>query len=172
MAMFTAYIFDGTRTAQKALDALYDNDDVYPWVDDVATISRDKLGRVRIHSTWAQDEMGSLGLGMGALTGALLGALVPPVGVAASEAALAGSAVGGSLWGIMGLTADAALDDPKLDQFADKLKKDTSAIVLVTDELYYEDFISYLEPMGGTIYQTSLDGDDIKYIQKKVKEYS
>ena len=186
MATFTAYTFNGKKTAQNVLNRIEDSY-TYGWVDDLAVISKDDLGRIRIHSTWAQDNLGEAGLGWGALTGALLGLMAGPGGALAStaattltssEAAAAGAAAGGSLWGLLGLTTDAALDDPRLDEFADQLTDDSSALVLVTDESPYTD--QYVEamqtyvidPYNGVIIQTDLDSDDIKYLSKKVKQYS
>jgi hypothetical protein len=71
---FEAVIFDGKRTARKALDTLEDSAPVYGWIDDVAIVSRNKLGFISIHSTWAQDDraVGARG-GWGMVTGALVG---------------------------------------------------------------------------------------------------
>ena len=163
MATFTAYMFDGKRTAQKVLDELEDSANDYMWVDDVAVVSKSKLGLLKINSTWAQDEMGAAGLGWGALTGALLGLMAGPSG------ALAGAAMGGSLYGLMGATMDLAFDDPKLDEFGAKLKDDSSALVLVTDETYLNEYEATLAPYEGTLIETELNEDDIDYIRKKLK---
>ena len=163
MATFTAYLFDGKRTAQKVLDELEDSSNGYRWVDDVAVVAKDKLGLLKINSTWAQDEMGATGFGWGAITGGLLGLMTGPGG------ALAGAAMGGSLYGLMGATMDLAFDDPKLDEFGERLKKNTSALVLVTDETYLNDYELAMEPYGGVLIETDLNEDDINYIKKKLK---
>ncbi|RUM72313.1 MAG: hypothetical protein DSZ08_01260 [Sulfurovum sp.] len=187
MTTFTAYTFKGKRTAQEVLNKIEDSYS-YGWIDDVAVISKDDLGRIRIHSTWAQDNLGETGLGWGALTGAILGLLAGPGGALASsaataaaatssEAALAGAAAGGSLWGLLGLTTDEAIDDPRLDEFGDQLHKDMSSLVLVTGEPYVDEYVNVMgpyqeAPYNGIIIQTNLDDDDIKYISKKIKQYS
>lgn len=58
---------DGTTTEE--------NPTPYAWIDDVAEMSRSKHGRIRVHSTWAQDdsEVGA-GAGFGAVTGGVIGA--------------------------------------------------------------------------------------------------
>ncbi len=78
---FRAYLFDGKKTARKALESLEDQTPVYVWIDDVAVVSRSKHGSIRVHSTWAQDdsEVGT-GAGFGAVTGGLLGLLFGPGG--------------------------------------------------------------------------------------------
>jgi len=163
MAYFTAYLFNGKRTAQKVLEELEDSANDYMWIDDVAVVAKDKMGALKINSTWAQDEMGAAGLGWGAFTGALLGLMAGPGG------AMAGAAVGGSLYGMLGLTMDMAFDDPKLDEFGNKLQKDTSALVLVTDTENMSDYELVIEPYGGELIQTELNEDDIDYIRKKLK---
>jgi hypothetical protein len=80
-----AVVFDGKKTAQKALDGL--DEATYGdslWVDDVAVISRNKLGFIRVNSTWAEsDDAVAAGTGFGALTGALIGAAAGPGGALA-----------------------------------------------------------------------------------------
>ncbi|RUM75666.1 MAG: hypothetical protein DSZ12_03225, partial [Sulfurovum sp.] len=66
MAVFTAYIFQGANTAQNVLEKLENLDEDYLWIDDVAVVSKKKNGRLHIHSTWAQDNMGASGFGWGA----------------------------------------------------------------------------------------------------------
>ena len=162
-AIFSAYIFDGSRTAQKVLYKLEDSPTAYVWIDDVALISKNKLGFVRINSTWAQNNLGGAGLGWGAFTGAVLGSMTGPGG------ALAGATMGGSLYGLLGATMDMALDDPNLDKFAKSLKKDTSALVLVTGEGYIENYDVTLKPYGGTHLQTKLTKDDVKKVKENLK---
>jgi len=71
---FKAFVFDGKRTAGKALDTLEDYAPAYTWIDDVATVSKSKHGHMRVHSTWAQDDSNvGVGTGLGAMTGAMVG---------------------------------------------------------------------------------------------------
>ena len=158
---FKAFVFDGKRTARTALTTLEDYTPVYGWIDDLAEVSRSKHGSVRVHSTWAQDdsEVGA-SAGFGAVTGGLLGMLFGPGG------ALAGAAVGGSLGAMLGASDEIAFDDPKLDDFAAALVKDSSALILVGDETTLADFVSAVEPFGGKIIETDLDDADIKALKK------
>jgi uncharacterized membrane protein len=160
---FSAYVFDGARTAQKVLYKLEDSPTAHIWIDDVAMISKNKLGFVRINSTWAQNNLGAAGFGWGAFTGALLGAMTGPGG------ALAGATMGGSLYGLLGASVDLARDDPNLNKFAKSLKKDTSALVLVTNEGYLENYNVTLTPYGGTAIQVKLNQDDVQKIKKNLK---
>lgn len=158
---FKAFVFQGKRTAAKALDTLEDYTPVYGWIDDVAVVSRSKHGSIRVHSTWAQDdsEVGA-SAGLGAVTGAVIGLLLGPGG------ALAGAAVGGSLGALFGASDEIAFDDPKLDDFAAALRADTSALILVGEEATVADFVSAVEPLGGELIETNLDDDDIKALRK------
>jgi uncharacterized membrane protein len=162
---FKAFVFDGKRTAGKAFDTLEDYTPAYVWVDDVAEVSRNKHGSIRVHSTWAQDDsdVGG-GTGFGAVTGGMIGLLFGPAG------ALAGAVAGGSLGALMGASEEAAFDDPKLDEFAAALSNDTSALILVGEEATLADFVSNVEPLGGKIIETDLDGDDIKALRKALRK--
>ncbi len=165
MVGFKAFVFDGNRTAKKAFQTLEDYTPAYVWIDDAAVVSRSKHGSIRVHSTWAQDDSDvGAGLGFGALTGGLIGLLFGPGG------ALAGAVAGGSIGGLLGATEDVAFDDPKLDDFAAALDKDTSALILVGEENTLADFVSAVEPFGGKIIETDLNEDDIKALRKALKK--
>jgi uncharacterized membrane protein len=162
---FKAFVFNGRRTAGKAFDTLEDHMPVYPWIDDAAVVSRSKLGIVRIHSTWAQDDSAvGVGTGVGAVTGALLGVLLGPGG------ALAGAAAGGSLGALVGVGDEVAFDDPRLDDFATSLAKDTSALILVGEKANIADFTSAVQPFGGKVIETNLDDNDVKALKKALKK--
>ena len=161
---FKAFVFDGKRTARKALHTIEDTGTDYLWIDDVAEVSRSKHGAIRVHSTWAQDDSDTgAGAAFGAVTGGLIGCMFGPAG------ALAGAATGGSLGAMMGAGEEIALDDPKLDDFAASLGNDTSSLILVGEEPTLADFVSIVEPFGGKIIETHLDENDIKAIRKALK---
>jgi uncharacterized membrane protein len=162
---FKAFVFNGRKTAGKAFETLEDHTPVYPWIDDAAVVSRNKFGFIRIHSTWAQDDSAvGVGTGLGALTGALLGMLLGPGG------ALAGAATGGSLGALFGVTDEIAFDDPRLDDFAASLSKDTSALILVAEAITLADFTSAVEPFGGKVIQTNLNEDEVNALRKALKK--
>lgn len=163
MVGFKAFTFKGKKTAAKAFDTLEDYSPEYTWIDDVALVSRSKHGHLRVHSTWAQNESGTSGIGWGALTGGLIGMLAGPGG------AWTGAALGGSMGGLIGVTEDVAFDDPKLDAFAASLDKDTSALILVGEETTLLDFATAVEPFGGEVIDTNLDEKDIKALKKMLK---
>ena len=160
---FKAFVFNGSRTAGKAFDTLEDHMPVYPWIDDAAVVSKSKLGFTRIHSTWAQDDSAvGAGTGLGVVTGALVGALLGPAGAAA------GAAMGGSVGAVSGGVSEVALDDPRLDDFAASLAKDTSALILVGERASILDFTSAVEPFGGKVIETNLDEKDVKALKKSL----
>jgi uncharacterized membrane protein len=162
---FKAFVFNGKKTAGKAANALEDHTPIYPWIDDAAVVSRSKLGTIRIHSTWAQDDSTvGAGAGLGAVTGGLLGVLLGPGG------ALAGAAVGGSMGAMIGAADDIAFDDPRLDEFASSLAKDTSALILVGEKPTLADFTSAVTPFGGKVIETNLDDKDVTALRKALKK--
>ena len=161
---FVAVVFDGKRTAQKALNTLEDYAPGYVWIDDVAVVSRGKLGGTRIHSTWAQDDSDvGAGAGWGLVTGGLISLLFGPGG------AMAGAAIGGSLGGMGGLADEITFDDPRLDDFAAALVNGSSALILVGEKPTLADYTSAVEPLGGKIIQSDLDESDIKAMRKELK---
>ena len=163
---FKAFIFDGKKTAGKALDTLEDYTPAYAWIDDAAVVSKSKHGSIRVHSTWAQDDSDvCAGSGLGALTGAVVGMLFGPAG------AIAGAMTGGSLGMLFGASADMAFDDPRLDDFADSLVYDSSSLILVGDDDALTEFTAAVEPFGGgKVIQTDLNEDDIKALRKAMKK--
>jgi len=163
MAKFKAVTFKGKKTAMKAFHTMEDYSPEYYWIDDLAVVSRSKHGHLRVNSTWAQDESGKAGLGWGAVTGGLIGMLAGPGG------ALAGAAVGGGVMGLVGKGVDVAVDDPRLDDFAAALDKDTSALIMVADEAELADFWTAVEPLGGEVIDTDLDEKDVEALRKALK---
>ena len=83
---------------------------------------------------------------------------------------MAGAVAGGSLGAMFGIGYDIAFDDPKLDDFAAAVGKDTSAVILVGEEDTLADFVSAVEPIGGKIIETDLNEDDIKALRKALKK--
>jgi uncharacterized membrane protein len=164
---FEAVTFDGKRTARKALDTLEDYAPAYVWIDDVAVLTRNTFGGIHVDSTWAQNDgdVGA-GLGWGSITGGLIGMLFGPGG------ALAGAALGGSLGGLFGAAADDSIDDPRLDEFAESLGNDTSALILVGEKATLSDFDGAVINLGGKIVKSDLDEADIKKIRKALRAAS
>lgn len=164
---YLAVVFKGKGAAKEALRTLEDFTPAYVWIDDVAVVSRGKLGVTHVHSTWAQDDSDvAMGGGWGLLTGALIGLLLGPSG------ALAGAAMGGYLGVLGGTLGDILSDDPRLDELAEALGKDTSALILVGEKPSLADFESAVEPLGGKIIKSDLKTDDIKALRKALKAAS
>jgi uncharacterized membrane protein len=162
---FKAFVFNGKKTASKAYDALEEHKPVYPWIDDAAVVSKNKLGFTRVHSTWAQDDTAvGVGTGLGVMTGALLGAILGP------GAAAAGAAVGGSVGAVSSAVGESVLSDPRLDDFAASLANDTSALILVGERASILDFTSAVAPYGGKIIETNLNEKDVKALRQLVKK--
>ena len=84
--------------------------------------------------------------------------------------ALAGAATGGSLGDLFGVTDEIVFDDPRLDEFADSLKKDTSALILVGEAPTLADFTSAVEPFGGVVIQTDLNDNEVNALKKALNK--
>jgi len=78
--------------------------------------------------------------------------------------------MGGSLGAMFGAAGEIALDDPRLDDFAASLAKDTSALVLVAEEPTIADFATAVTPFGGKVIETNLNESDIKALRKAYKK--
>jgi uncharacterized membrane protein len=74
--------------------------------------------------------------------------------------------MGGSMGALMGVTDEIAFDDPRLDDFAASLAKDTSALILVGEKATIADFTSAVLPFGGKVIETNLDEKDVKALRK------
>ena len=168
MAIFRAITFQGKNTASKALLAIEENND-YIWIDEVAVLSRSKNGFIRVDSTWAQEDTAvAASAGWGALTGALLGALMGPQGAIAGAVG-AGAFSVGTLSAMFSGLFNVAVSDPRLDSFAASLKNDTSALVLVTDAVYADEFGTVFAPYGGTVTETEINEHDVEAIRQALK---
>ena len=77
--------------------------------------------------------------------------------------------MGGSMGAMFGAADEIAFDDPRLDDCATALDKDTSALVLTGEEVTLADFVSAVEPFGGKIIETNLNEDDVKALRKALK---
>lgn len=168
MALFKSYVFEGRKTAAKALDEVEYNNDSYLWVDhsNVAEISVNKHGHVRVHSTWAQDSNEVPGgIGFGALLGGLLGMFFGPAGV------MAGAATGGTIGGLIGVGANIEFSDPVLADFADSMKPDTSALILLGDQQAIDEFSAQLDNYGVKSFLTEIDAEATEALKKAMESY-
>ncbi len=163
-----AIVFQGWRTAGKAFWEL-EEERAISWLNEVAVVSRDKLGFIRVNSTWAQDDRNVAGgIGLGTLTGALIGAMLGPQGAIAGAAG-AGALAGGSLGGLFSASVELALTDERLEFFASKLNEDTSALVLVTNPERADEFVSVFAPYNGEVIETQLNEHDVKAFSEALK---
>ncbi|MEM9886585.1 MAG: DUF1269 domain-containing protein [Bacteroidota bacterium] len=129
MAKVIVQVFDGARTARRALDKVIDKnpDAAGVWLEDVAVISRKKSGRIKVDSTWGRDTTAE-NTTFGSLTGLIVGAFFGPAG------ALTGLISGGALGTLTGSAIAVDLTDPRLEELKDSLVKDSSALVLVESD--------------------------------------
>ena len=167
MTFFKSFVFDGHKTARKALDSIEDSDASYIWLDegDIAEISVNKRGNYRVHSTWAQDSDNVAGgIGFGALLGGMLGMLFGPVGL------IAGAAYGGTIGGLIGDDDNIEFNDPILEDFAASLLPDTSALVILGDQLTIEEFTAELADYEAKAFLTELDKETEDALREAMKK--
>lgn len=165
MVNFKAYTFVGKKTARQVLDGIEDSDLDYIWDDDVATISVNARGHIKVHSTWAQDSSNvSGGISLGAITGGLIGLLFGPGG------ALAGAAVGGSIGGIIGHRDNVEFDDPALDDFAASLLNDTSALILLGNDDIVTEFAAAVAEADydAAVYEAVLEEEAVAALEAEM----
>ena len=170
MIYFKAVTFDGRKTAHKVLKAIGDSPTSYIWEEegDIASISVNSKGHIRVHSTWAQDSrLSTGGAGFGALAGGLIGMLLGPGG------AVAGAAVGGSMGGLIGHHENVKFNDPVLDDFAASLQNCTSALVLLGPWSAIDEFTSELAELADyefAVFETELDQEAMDELEKAMKK--
>jgi len=170
MINFKAVTFAGKRTAHKVLNAIEDSPTSYIWMEegDMASISVNQKGHIRVHSTWVQDSTQVAGeIGLGAIAGGMIGLMFGPAGV------LAGSAVGGSLGGLMGSHDSVKFDDPKLNDFAASLVNDSSALILIGPMAAIDEFTDELAKLTEIEFETFemvLDEAALSALKKAMKK--
>ncbi len=168
MNQVRAIVFEGSRTASKAFFKL-EEEGSFNWLNEVAVVSRDKLGFIRVHSTWAQDDRNLVGgIGLGTLTGAAVGALLGPQGAVAGAVG-AGAIAGGSLGGMFSAGIEIALTDERLEHFASRLGDDSSALILVSNPERADEFVSAFAPYEGEVIETQLNEHDINALSEALK---
>ena len=168
MAEFRAYVFDGKKSAQRALDDVEEAMAVtgYGWLDDVAVVSRSKHGFVKVNSTWAQSDTAVKGgIGWGTITGGLLGALAGP------EGALAGAIGGGSLGGFIGSGIDISVADPRLEELAARLEDDTSALILVGESPAADAFVDAFATTGAALIEAAITEAQVEEIRNELTKH-
>ena len=161
---FEAVVFNGERTARKALDTLEDHAPAYVWIDNVAILSRNERGYVSIYSTWAQDDR-SVGAGAtwGMITGGLLGLIAGPGG------ALAGRRRAVRLGALMGVRSEIVLDDPQARRIRSGARQGHVRADPRREKPTIADFGAVVEPLGGKIVKTDLNEKDVDAIRKALK---
>ncbi|HEX5498952.1 MAG TPA: DUF1269 domain-containing protein [Thermomicrobiales bacterium] len=154
MSHLIAIAYPNPEHAAKALDALKRLEaDGAIALDDVAAISRDGDGGVKIDQVVGRAAKGAAG---GFFLGALIGLIVfPPVILAGALFGAASGAVAGKMAG-----AGAAEDFDEFErQVAANLPAGAAAIVMVVRAQDHDRAVAGLRELGGTIIETTLPDD-------------
>jgi uncharacterized membrane protein len=118
-------------------------------INDIAVVSKDADGKVKIHNQVSHGTM--IGTGAGALLGVLLATVFFPVG-----AILLGAA-GGAL---VGRLADLGVDGKFVKEVGDSMQPNTSAVFFIVRNADPSALLGLLrEYKGGKLLQTNLDSE-------------
>ena len=136
--------FKDEDTARKALSVLNEKhkSESLP-LDGAALIYRDEEGEV--HLKEVGDRHPAEGVVKGALIGGALGLLFGPLG------AIGGSAIGAYYGGLVASSVDEGVPDPALQEIANLLPTDSSAVVVLTTEARASDVEALLASLGGEV---------------------
>jgi uncharacterized membrane protein len=154
--------FDGTDTAQQALESLQQLDRER-WVHamDAAVVVRDQDGKVTIRDTQDVDALHGAVAGVisgalvGAFTGAEMGSVGGPVGAAT------GAVAGGVVGGISAHLMDFGFKSDDLQAIAAELQPGTSALVAVVAPTVGDKLVPELEKLHGKIVRRALPEEAI-----------
>ncbi len=130
------------------------------WLASTAVIIRDAEGKITINETGDMDARH--GRILGAVGGGLVGLLGGPVGVVVG--ALAGAGVGG----IAANKVDTGISDKFLQTFAEELKPNSSAIVMLVDHEGVPEINKAISNLSGVLVQEELTDQMIqKFLARK-----
>ncbi|MFO7565973.1 MAG: DUF1269 domain-containing protein [Enhygromyxa sp.] len=114
-------------------------------LEDAAVVSKSPSGRVSLRQTQHLSASGALG---GGFWGLLIGALF--------MAPVLGAAVGAATGALAGALADVGIDDDFMQQLAETLEPDSSALFLLVIRAAPGKIVADLAPFGGTVLRTTL----------------
>jgi len=143
-----AFRFDGQNTAREKLRQirLTGSLDEYG-IEARAIVDRDENGKIHVH----EPGHGVFGAASGAAVGSLLGMLGGPVGL------LALGVIGGAAGGAAGRGLGRAIPMENLETLGEYLVPDSSAFLLLLEEIGTEKLINGLESYGGTVVKLTVD---------------
>ena len=143
--------YQDESTADSVLDKLTsDNKEGLLEIQDAAVIRKDEDGKLHIKET--ADPTVTTGAGVGALIGGVVGLLGGPVGVVILGAT--GAAVGG-----LAASYDAGIKDESLEEIGEKLQPDSSALVVVVEQVWLDEVKTRLNEDALEIFTTILSPD-------------
>jgi len=156
--------FDGRHTADEVLVRLAKMDQDWDVdLDDVAVLSRDKDGQVRLRQTHGMMAGGFFGGGaLGGAWGLLLGAMASNPAAGLLAGALAGAS-GGMLGGAL---SEVDAEDAFVAKVGSELKPDSSALAIIGWTSRPTKLLNELEGFKGKVIETSLSVSDEKALRE------
>jgi len=145
-----AITFDDAEQAEQVREALKGLEKQGQLsLDDAAVVTRDEKGK--FHVKGQADRGVKVGAGAGAVIGLLLASIFFPIG-GIVLGALAGAGIGAS--------ANLGIDKKFVKDLEAAIPNNGSGIIIYTRSANPSALIGALEPFHGTIFQTTLEGDD------------
>ena len=164
MSELAVIAFEGRHTADEVLLRLAKMDqDWEVSLDDVAVLTRDKEGQVRLrqsHGMMADGFFG--GSALGGAWGLLFGAMA-----ANPAAGLLAGALGGATGGLLGgAMSEADAEDEFVAKVGGQLKPDSSALAVIGWTSRPTKLLNELEGFNGKVVETSLSVSDEKALRE------
>lgn len=168
MSDLAIIVFEGRHTADEALLRLAKMDQEWEAnLDDVAVLTRDKDGVVRLRESHGMMADGFFGGGaLGGAMGLLMGAMT-----ANPAAGLLGGAIGGATGGMLGgALSEVDAEDEFVAKVGQHMKPDSSALAVIGWTSRPTKMLNELEGLNGKVIETSLSVSDEKALREVLEK--
>jgi uncharacterized membrane protein len=128
-------------------------------LDDAVVIEHRPDGKIKLHQAMS-------GTGAGAAAGVMGGTLIGLLFLAP----LFGMAIGAATGAVAGKMTDAGVDDTFLRTLGESVPPGAAALMVLGSSSAPERVLERLQPYGGEVIQTSLDGEQEAHLRAALKE--
>ena len=164
MSNLAIIAFEGRHSADEALLRLAKMENEWEVaVSDVAVVTRDKDGQIRLRSNESMTADGFFG---GAALGGLWGLLIGAMASNPAAGFLVGTAAGASGGMLGGALDQSDAEDEFVRKVGSALKPDSSALAVIGWTSRPTKLLNELEGMHGTVIETSLSVSDEKALRE------
>jgi uncharacterized membrane protein len=160
MSKLIAIVYQDQNTAKQVLAEMreMEKEEVLE-LDDIAYVTRDLDGKVKLHQTDSAVGTGAVG---GAFWGMLIGMLF--------FAPFLGAAIGAGSGALAGSLTDLGIDDNFIKTLGEKLEPGNSAIFMLVRRATVDKALPELAKFGGEVIHTSLPKDREEKLQATLNE--